>query len=61
MDSFKPYYNWITFNTNGWGNPAIYFDLRSFKPYYNWITFNTQVLLKRTDFKDAVLNLIITG
>ena len=37
---FKPYYNWITFNT--------IFDRVypanhkvSFKPYYNWITFNT--------------------
>ena len=37
--SFKPYYKWITFNTQE--------ELKkveaylSFKPYYKWITFNT--------------------
>ena len=39
LNSFKPYYKWITFNTmyvaeeNG--------GLAGFKPYYKWITFNT--------------------
>ena len=37
--SFKPYYKWITFNTqtvlNHCNSP------QSFKPYYKWITFNT--------------------
>ena len=37
--SFKPYYNWNTFNTV---NEEMYmFNLVSFKPYYNWNTFNT--------------------
>ena len=37
---FKPYYNWITFNT---AVTLLCADLNddSFKPYYNWITFNT--------------------
>ena len=38
--SFKPYYNWNTFNTRinaSFDNPL---DL-CFKPYYNWNTFNT--------------------
>ena len=38
--SFKPYYNWNTFNTDRvmfWIGAAI----RGFKPYYNWNTFNT--------------------
>ena len=37
--SFKPYYNWITFNTNLYENDEEYQEC--FKPYYNWITFNT--------------------
>ena len=38
--SFKPYYNWITFNTD---DPVkdMTRTLYCFKPYYNWITFNT--------------------
>ena len=36
---FKPYYNWITFNTK---KPVFETDEDCrFKPYYNWITFNT--------------------
>ena len=39
MQSFKPYYKWITFNTVMSYNVN---DLEmSFKPYYKWITFNT--------------------
>ena len=39
-ESFKPYYNWNTFNTmekikQKYGRSI------SFKPYYNWNTFNT--------------------
>ena len=38
--SFKPYYNWNTFNTQKQAEYlAKVFD--SFKPYYNWNTFNT--------------------
>ena len=37
---FKPYYKWITFNTEDKRrNPSL--DNQSFKPYYKWITFNT--------------------
>ena len=37
---FKPYYKWITFNTEY----PLYFSnaLIRFKPYYKWITFNTK-------------------
>ena len=60
--NFKPYYNWITFNTL-----VKYitekFGADSFKPYYNWITFNT--FIKNGGEKkiamSSVLNLIITG
>ena len=39
--SFKPYYKWITFNTEEHTrNYAAPREL-SFKPYYKWITFNT--------------------
>ena len=38
--SFKPYYNWNTFNTYGMMEIQMSGDL-SFKPYYNWNTFNT--------------------
>ena len=58
--SFKPYYNWNTFNTE----LSLAFTALGtcFKPYYNWNTFNTLNL----DFNDTgldtiVLNLIITG
>ena len=38
--SFKPYYNWNTFNTVA---PKLARELGvSFKPYYNWNTFNTE-------------------
>ena len=37
---FKPYYKWITFNTNK-NNYKENFKYDSFKPYYKWITFNT--------------------
>ena len=40
-ESFKPYYKWITFNTE-----KLIARLKSlaisFKPYYKWITFNTE-------------------
>ena len=36
---FKPYYNWIAFNTNYVWCDKNYND--GFKPYYNWIAFNT--------------------
>ena len=40
--SFKPYYKWITFNTEeaNWYADQIGSD--GFKPYYKWITFNTK-------------------
>ena len=37
--SFKPYYNWNTFNTIKYGPNDN--EIMSFKPYYNWNTFNT--------------------
>ena len=39
--SFKPYYNWNTFNTTYCLVLTIVLAL-CFKPYYNWNTFNTQ-------------------
>ena len=61
--SFKPYYKWITFNTN-----TIKTLLRAiaggcFKPYYKWITFNTIASLKAqvAEKLSLVLNLIING
>ena len=53
MKSFKPYYNWNTFNTIlgvGDGDEKE----KSFKPYYNWNTFNTMMdifrILKQVKF-----------
>ena len=40
-ESFKPYYNWNTFNTLA--GLLILLNFVSFKPYYNWNTFNTQI------------------
>ena len=40
LKSFKPYYKWITFNTN-FILQTYQICLSSFKPYYKWITFNT--------------------
>ena len=37
--SFKPYYKWITFNTDNYG--ILVLSMHRFKPYYKWITFNT--------------------
>ena len=45
MKRFKPYYKWITFNTDGLDVDCNV--LSNFKPYYKWITFNT--LTKRID------------
>ena len=47
--SFKPYYNWNTFNTlsNQRDTKEI---IQRFKPYYNWNTFNTLDLNKNIDF-----------
>ena len=40
---FKPYYKWITFNTDCvWELRGSVFRA-SFKPYYKWITFNTLI------------------
>ena len=58
IDSFKPYYKWITFNTRKELRRNFYNC--SFKPYYKWITFNTfACYLKVLD--TIVLNLIING
>ena len=38
--SFKPYYNWNTFNTNYTRENNRLIEV-CFKPYYNWNTFNT--------------------
>ena len=57
--SFKPYYNWNTFNTK-----TDYFkklELLGFKPYYNWNTFNTVRSYGVVLDDNTVLNLIITG
>ena len=40
--SFKPYYNWNTFNTLKKKLEAST-KIKCFKPYYNWNTFNTLV------------------
>ena len=40
--SFKPYYKWNTFNTNGKEIEAL--RSQSFKPYYKWNTFNTRCI-----------------
>ena len=42
--SFKPYYKWITFNTQN--DIELFLEKDSFKPYYKWITFNTAVISK---------------
>ena len=48
--SFKPYYNWNTFNTlEKMADKS--FVKYSFKPYYNWNTFNTSKLWNEFDFK----------
>ena len=39
LESFKPCYKWITFNTQTINN--IQNEMASFKPCYKWITFNT--------------------
>ena len=39
---FKPYYKWITFNTNHYTHNSTH-SIFSFKPYYKWITFNTNL------------------
>ena len=40
MESFKPYYNWNTFNTKN-DEKRRNDGKVGFKPYYNWNTFNT--------------------
>ena len=59
MQSFKPYYKWITFNTMKRKNENR-FEGISFKPYYKWITFNTLIGCFTND-SIIVLNLIING
>ena len=58
--SFKPYYNWNTFNTK-----IVMYYLKHmklcFKPYYNWNTFNTPQVYSPSSKEGFVLNLIITG
>ena len=39
---FKPYYKWITFNTET-PKKKYMVSVGSFKPYYKWITFNTKL------------------
>ena len=58
--SFKPYYNWIIFNTNEVYWPFV-LTICGFKPYYNWIIFNTSREGVRNMHGGTVLNLIITG
>ena len=59
---FKPYYKWITFNTEKKQKELQERENESFKPYYKWITFNTGDKLKaRNLYAEAVLNLIING
>ena len=42
-ESFKPYYKWMTFNTDRkFRREDI---LIRFKPYYKWMTFNTVSML----------------
>ena len=57
--SFKPYYNWNTFNTLR--KVSTTRPQKGFKPYYNWNTFNTQHNNYDAVIKFKVLNLIITG
>ena len=57
--SFKPYYNWNTFNTKRMNRVTV--SIESFKPYYNWNAFNTLGVLMVNTFIYFVLNLIITG
>ena len=58
---FKPYYRWITFNTDYYINRADKAVRCCFKPYYRWITFNTFVGIGNEVINEAVLNLIIDG
>ena len=37
---FKPYYKWMTFNTQIIVLSAVLAEI-CFKPYYKWMTFNT--------------------
>ena len=41
VESFKPYYKWITFNTMLKEYEWIWNFQNGFKPCYKWITFNT--------------------
>ena len=59
LNSFKPYYKWITFNTDD--QETRYSEAVSFKPYYKWITFNTLILQLAKVYIYKVLNLIING
>ena len=42
LESFKPCYKWITFNTNITILELVI--ILSFKPCYKWITFNTETM-----------------
>ena len=44
LQSFKPYYNWTTFNTSTWQNMET--KWWGFKPCYKWNTFNTVLTAK---------------
>ena len=43
---FKPYYKWMTFNTEEEKNNTKAVTTTSFKPYYKWMTFNTKLVYK---------------
>ena len=50
---FKPYYKWITFNTNKREEIWEYIK-SSFKPYYKWITFNTTPVVIRFHYISGI-------
>ena len=59
--SFKPYYKWITFNTEATKINGFIGGWLGFKPYYKWITFNTWERISGRFLEQLVLNLIING
>ena len=61
VESFKPYYKWITFNTMLKEYEWIWNFQNGFKPCYKWITFNTLNIKGFILFTDVVLNLVING
>ena len=53
IEGFKPYYKWITFNTNKREEIWEYIK-SSFKPYYKWITFNTTPVVIRFHYISGI-------